>query len=639
MNNGLYDTLSDFNRAPSRRLPGLPGVPALLRKPLSVMLLETSEDTLIRHLTLFDLVIIGVAGTIGTGVFAIVGLIGSSYAGPAGVVSWLLAGVGCVFSGLSYAELSSIIPSEGGTYAYAFVALGELPAAIAAWCLTLEFGVSGAAVARVWADNILEWVLLGGETRWRALGVALLDPIPSLGVSPLAAILQAVWVAVLLRGVAIGKRLTTVLTVIKMAVCAFIIIAGFVLFRPENMVPFAPMGMPGIVRGSSAAFFGYLGYDEVCTMAGESLNPRRDVPLSIAYTLGIVSFTYIVSALVLSGMVPKDSPGDASFVMAFAERGWIWASQIVAIGEVVSLPVVVLASFLAQPRLLFVLANDGLLPKSLSAMDERGVLRKATLVSGVAMAVVAGVAPFDALDGFISAGVLLSFAITNSCAIVVRRSNLDHAMPGYCRPLVLVINGLSFAAGLLVRGMSDTPVEDKATRATVGAAASLVFLAVAVVTLAVVAYCPELPNPHGGPQAFRSPLSPWVQTVGIAVSWVLVAQLSVSSLLWTLFGVAMVALWYFTYGIRHSVGQRSITWPHLSSAVAQEASDTSQGFDSPPMGGYGGGNRGRRSLPRASFSDEPGRGLSPPRGEGAGEGQEFLPPLEKGGYMSFAALR
>ncbi|CAM9914057.1 unnamed protein product, partial [Hapterophycus canaliculatus] len=107
-------------------------------RPLSVVLTEATKDPLVRHLTLFDLVVIGVAGTIGSGIFAIVGLIGSSYAGPAGIISWVLAGVGCVFSGLSYAELSSIIPSEGGTYAYAFVALGELPALITAWCLTLE---------------------------------------------------------------------------------------------------------------------------------------------------------------------------------------------------------------------------------------------------------------------------------------------------------------------------------------------------------------------------------------------------------------------------------------------------------------------------------------------------------------------
>ncbi|CAN0523263.1 unnamed protein product, partial [Ectocarpus sp. 12 AP-2014] len=128
---------------------------SLFGRPLSVVLMEASNDPLVRHLTLFDLIVIGVAGTVGSGIFAIVGLIGSTYAGPAAVVSWVLAGIGCVFSGLSYAELSSIIPSEGGTYAYAFVALGELPAIITAWCLTLEFGISGAAVARAWADKIV----------------------------------------------------------------------------------------------------------------------------------------------------------------------------------------------------------------------------------------------------------------------------------------------------------------------------------------------------------------------------------------------------------------------------------------------------------------------------------------------------
>ncbi|CAN0374437.1 unnamed protein product, partial [Laminaria digitata] len=114
-----------------------------------------------------------------------------------------------------------------------------------------------------------------------------------------------------------------------MAVCAFIIIAGLALFQGDNLVPFAPMGASGIIRGSAAAFFGYLGYDEVCALAGESINPRRDVPLSIAYTLAIVAVTYVLSALALAGMVPADgSPAGSSFVLAFDARGWGVASQV-----------------------------------------------------------------------------------------------------------------------------------------------------------------------------------------------------------------------------------------------------------------------------------------------------------------------
>ncbi|CBN77482.1 cationic amino acid transporter-like protein [Ectocarpus siliculosus] len=687
MTNGRYNTLSQNTRTPSRRLPGLPGVPALIRKPLAVVLMEASNDPLVRHLTLFDLVVIGVAGTVGSGIFAIVGLIGSTYAGPAAVVSWVLAGIGCVFSGLSYAELSSIIPSEGGTYAYAFVALGELPAIVTAWCLTLEFGISGAAVARAWADKIVEWVTLGAKTesRW----IWLLDPFPGLGISPLAGLLQAACVVVLLRGVEMSKRVTTVMTAIKMAVCIFIIVGGLALFDPGNMLPFAPMGVAGVIRGSSAAFFGYLGYDEVCALAGESINPRRDVPLAIAYTLAIVAATYVLSALALSGMVPVDgSAASSSFVLAFAARGWHWACQIVAVGELVSLPVVVLASFLVQPRLLFVLASDGLLPKSLASTDERGVLTTATTAAGGVMVAIATFAPFAVLDDLVSAGVLLCFAITNSCAIVIRRSNLDPIFPGPCRPLVLLFNALCLAGGLLVRvacaaadrvslSVAATAAEGgngggggggggstaaEAAEATAATAAALAFLAAGLVALALSICCPELPHPLGGPEAFRGPFSPWVPAVGTAISWILLTQLSWASLRWTLWAVGAVSLWYFTYGLKHSVGQKSRTWPQLAAATAAAASNTSTGeeslLESPPstpefgsgkrMGGNhdrGAGGKRERSQLRATFPGEPPLdSVSPARGGSTGrlsgeEGEGLAVGAQKEeGYMSFAAL-
>eukprot|EP00904_Undaria_pinnatifida_P013419 jgi/Undpi1/9207/HiC_scaffold_26.g11665.m1 len=545
MKNERYDSISHDTQAPSHRLPGICGVPAMIRKPLSVVLEESNGEALVRHLTLLDLVVIGVAGTLGTGIFAMVGLIGHDYAGPAGMLSWVLAGIGCIFSGLSYAELSSIIPSQGGAYAYAFVALGELPAAITAWCLTLEFGVSGASVARAWADKVLEWVMMRGDSGTRRVFVTVLDPFPGLGISPVAAGLQALCVFVLLKGVTVGKRITTVLTALKVAVCAFIIVAGLALFEGDNMVPFAPMGVAGIARGSAVAFYGYLGFDEVCLLAGEAINPRKNVPLSMAYTLAIVGASYVLSALALAGMVAADTPVGASFVLAFATRGWRRASKFVAIGELVSLPVVVLASFMVQPRLISVLSSDGLLPKSLSVMDEQGVLRKATLVSGAAMVVTAGVAPFAVLADFVSAGVLMCFAITNSCAVIVRRSDLDPPRPGPCRPLVLLFNGLCLLAGLMVKLAVSAAgaVEGTVTAANVVAFASAVVAALAalaagVVILAVNAWCPEPSSPLGGLQAFRTPFSPWVPAVGVVVSWFLFAQLGWGSLLCTFWATA-----------------------------------------------------------------------------------------------------
>lgn len=182
------------------------GVGVLLRKPLSVALAQSdahdAESPIERHLTLFDLVMIGAAGTIGSGVFTLVGLIAHSYAGPASFISFAVAGIACVFSGISYAELAGLIPAEGGAYSYAFVALGELPAFIAGLCLTLEFGVSGSAIARVWSDKIVAW----NDTRYSEATAArdgfelyLLDPVPALQLSPLAGVLMLACVGILLK--------------------------------------------------------------------------------------------------------------------------------------------------------------------------------------------------------------------------------------------------------------------------------------------------------------------------------------------------------------------------------------------------------------------------------------------------------
>ncbi|CAM9380108.1 unnamed protein product, partial [Laminaria digitata] len=581
-------------------------------------------------------------------------------AGPASVVSWVLAGIGCIFSGLSYAELSSAIPSQGGAYAYAFVALGELPAAITAWFLTLEFGVSSASVARVWADKVLEWVLMGSDSGMRRFLVVVLDPFPGLSISPVAAGLQALCVLVLLRGVKVGKRITTVLTALKLAVCAFIIIAGLALFKGDNLVPFAPMGASGIARGSAAAFFGYLGYDEVCALAGEAINPRKNVPLAIAYILATVSVSYVLSALALAGMVAASAPAGASFVLAFAARGWGWASKVVAIGEIVSLPVVVLAALMVQPRLLSVLASDGLLPKYLSATDEQGVLRTATLISGVATVVVAGVVPFAELADFISAGVLMAFAVTNSCAIIVRRSNLDPARPGPCRPLVLLFNGLCLLAGLMLKlamgsaGAAGGAVSAATVVMSASAATSaLCLLAAGVAMLAVSKWCPEQPHPLGGPQqAFRGPFSPWVPALGIVVNWFLFAQLSWTGLLCTLWAIAGVCVLYFVYGLKHSVGQQSRAWPQLAAATALSSSDTSTVFDPPPPRPFDAfcelaepGRSGPSSNLRTTFPDESPLDSSPIRrgsgGEGGGwevEGTGLPPGRQSYGHTSDAAL-
>lgn len=386
-----------------------------LVKPRKVVIAEQQHEVLERTLSLADLLAIGIGGTVGSGVFVLTGLIAHEYAGPGVVWSWVIAGFGCAFSALSYAEMASRVPSAGSSYAYVFTTLGELPAVLAAWCLTLEYGLSGAAVARSWGEKVVSWADSVGMEIWAPLD-------PGVGINIFAAALQAATVILLLGGVNIGKNVVNFFTIMKMVLVTFMIIAGLSLFRTSNVTNWAPMGFSGILRGSTAAFFGYLGYDEVCCLAAEAKDPQNTLPKAVFGTIGTVTVLYSLAALALAGMMNyEDIDENSGFSEAFKDRGWKWAQQIVAVGEIVTLPLVVLISFIAQPRLQYAMAQDGLLPKLFGEVDSSGNLRNGIIFSGIILTVVALFIPFTYLDGMISAGVLLSFNLTNSALIVTQR--------------------------------------------------------------------------------------------------------------------------------------------------------------------------------------------------------------------------
>jgi APA family basic amino acid/polyamine antiporter len=196
---------------------------------------------------------------VGSGVFVLTGLIAKNYTGPGILWSWLIAGFGCCFSAMSYAELSSRIPSDGSSYTYVYIALGELPAVIAAWCLSLEYGISGAAVARSWGDKVVAYIR---ATTGDNVIIHIFNP--SQGVNFFSGLLQLGSVIVLLAGVDVGKWTVNFFTVFKIILVMFMIIAGLSLFKSENIsMGWTPFGVSGILRGATSCFFGYVGYDEV----------------------------------------------------------------------------------------------------------------------------------------------------------------------------------------------------------------------------------------------------------------------------------------------------------------------------------------------------------------------------------------
>ncbi len=217
-----------------------------------------NNNNIQRHLSLFDLINIGVGGTIGSGIFVLCGYIAHNFAGPSTCISWAISGVAACLSGVCYAELACRIPAAGSSYVYVYASMGELPAVLVAACLSLEYGISASAVARSWGDKCIQWLTMD-------LGFDGMSFHSGGTFNPLATFIAAASVALLMGGVKESKSVTNFFTVTKVGVVMFMSIVGLILIRPrENLVPFIPpqYGLPGVFRGATSSFFGYIGFDE-----------------------------------------------------------------------------------------------------------------------------------------------------------------------------------------------------------------------------------------------------------------------------------------------------------------------------------------------------------------------------------------
>lgn len=484
---------------------------------------DDAQHSLRRHLSVWDLIGIGVGGTVGSGIFVLTGQIASENSGPLTALSFLISGLAACCSGMCYAELSGRIPAAGSTYVYAYVCLGEIAAVISASCLTLEYGIAGAAVARSWGDKVIEWMADFLPA------VRLLEFGPGGMVNVPAGLISMGCTILLSMGVQESKRVTNFFTVLKMLIVVFMTIGGFVLMQPKNFKPLAPFGIQGVLRGATSSFFGYLGYDEVCCVAGEAIDPTRTMPRAVLGTLIIVTVCYVLSAVAITGMLPYSQISPTSgFPDAFEQRGWIWASQITAIGELVCLPVVVLVSLMAQPRVALSMAQDGLLPSVFSRLDDQGNLYSGTLLCGIVMAAIAAFVPFQYLNDLISAGILVAFSMTNCCLVLLRCQTPTHA-PKQLEVLLVLFNSGCFIAALLwSHDFLFIPFKQTfwAVIATLLTFYCLIYMATT---------CPKsahfggsiLPPPRPGQlmhlpdEYFQTPFVPYLPCIGMAINWYL----------------------------------------------------------------------------------------------------------------------
>jgi APA family basic amino acid/polyamine antiporter len=460
-----------------------------------------------------DLTALGIGAIIGTGIFVLTGQAAAMHAGPAIVLSMILAGIVSTLAALCYAEFASTVPVAGSAYTYGYATLGEIVAWIIGWDLILEYALGAATVAVGWSGYVVS-VLADFGIRFPPLlsaapgtAVVLADGTAATAILNLPAILIAVAAtALLVVGIKESARVNSAIVIVKVAVVLLIIGIGGMFVTTEYWHPFVPLntgsfgefGWSGVLRGAGVIFFAYIGFDAVSTAAQEARDPQRDMPIGIFASLIICTVLYVLVSGVMVGLVPYQQLGvpapmalavDAARVQAV---GSIWQPLvdvlplIVKLGAIAGLSSTIIVQMVAQPRIFMSMSQDGLLPRWAGAIHPRWrTPHVMTIVTGVVVAIAAGFTPIDVLGELVSIGTLFAFVVVALGVIVLRRTR------------------------------------------------------------------PDLQRP------FRTPGVPWLPALSAVASFVLMASLSVDTwirlLIWMALGLGL----YFAYGHRHSTARSS----------------------------------------------------------------------------------
>jgi basic amino acid/polyamine antiporter, APA family len=399
------------------------------RKSADVLVQETRVDPehgLKRAVGVLDLTALGIGAVIGTGIFVIIGeAIGT--AGPSIIISFALAGVTCLFSAFSYAELASTIPVSGSAYTYGYATMGEVVAWIIGWDLILEYGVAVAAVAVGWGGYLQSLLdsLFGIN-----LPDSLAGPPGEGGDFNLPAVFLVLAVAALLiYGVRESARTNTVMVVLKVGILAFFIVVGVGSINGDNFSPWAPNGFDGTVDAAALIFFAYIGFDAISTSGEEAENPKRDLPFAIIGALLICTLIYILVAVVTVGLVPSDrlSGSEAPLADALEAGAGVgsWASDLLSVGALIAITSVTLTVLYGQTRIMFAMSRDGLVPRWVGTLSPRRTPARITAVFGILVALVAAFVPLTEIAKLVNIGTLFAFLIVNLGVIVLRRTAPD----------------------------------------------------------------------------------------------------------------------------------------------------------------------------------------------------------------------
>lgn len=412
------------------------------------------------------LIAMGIGATIGAGIFVTAGQIARTEAGPAVILSFVVAGIGCAFAGLCYAEFAALAPSGGSAYSYAYATMGELLAWIIGWDLVLEYAFAGSVVAVEWSASL------------RALFAAVGVSIPQLGipvqwpdrgwemvqVDYLAVFIILSLTAILIRGVEESAKMNALMVGVKVGVVLLVIVAGMWFINPFNWygVPppdnpngsgFMPFGWGGVMTGAAVVFFSYIGFDAVSTHAEETKDPGRNLPIGILGSLVICTILYMGVAVVITGMVAwPEMAKEAPILNAFvAKGGWFARSAgiIIGIGAIAGMTSVLLVTFSGQARIFRSMARDGLLPRGVFAAEhpKYRTPHRSLILTGAAASAIAVFVPGEELLNMVAIGTLLAFSLVCLAVMILRNTDPQHERP-FRVPGVYVVAPLGIVANV-----------------------------------------------------------------------------------------------------------------------------------------------------------------------------------------------
>lgn len=431
-------------------------------KTVEQSIAETDEPDhqLRKDLSARDLMVFGVGVIIGTGIFVLTGQEAHKHAGPAIVISFLIAGATCALAALCYAEFAATVPVAGSAYTFSYATLGELVAWIIGWDLVLELALGAAVVARGWSGYLQQLFDLPAQI---AGDEAVVD------VAAIAIV--AALSLLVIGGTKLSSSVTSWFVAIKVAVVIFVIVAGAFFITTANYSPFIPpaqeiagakggdqplvqaifgmtptaFGVMGIVAAASVVFFSYIGFDIVATTAEETKNPQRDVPRGILGSLIVCTVLYMAVSFVITGMLnytDERMNTSAPLAEAFSANGIEWAANLISLGAIAGMTTTILVLLLGQSRVLFAMCRDGLLPKGLAKVHPTyGTPYRITLITSAVVALLAGFVPLDELSHLVSIGTLFAFVVVAVGVLVLRRTRPDLDRPFRVPAVGLVAGG------------------------------------------------------------------------------------------------------------------------------------------------------------------------------------------------------